>query len=29
VRVTILKHEKRHPRFGMNRWCHASTRPAF
>ena len=20
VRVTILKHEKRHPRFGMNRW---------
>ncbi|MCE2863722.1 MAG: hypothetical protein RIR76_1682 [Verrucomicrobiota bacterium] len=20
VRVTILKHEKRHPRFGMKRW---------
>ena len=20
VRVTILRHEKRHPRFGMNRW---------
>jgi toxin ParE1/3/4 len=20
VRVTVLKHEKRHPRFGMSRW---------